>query len=295
MLDQARKVTALLRRPPAGRIGERICFIHVPKCGGTSFGQALANEYGLLGRLGERMVTIEPVASKRAAKVAGVPLTRYREELLLYHMAHPRTRYLAGHVEYSPRGHDAFGEWRFITLLRDPVAKWFSQYFYNRYKAVDHSRVELELEPFLATEAARDYGSDFVRFFARDKEADPSSDAAVRDAVAQLERFDVVGVLEELPSFLEAFRERFGVRLRMPHENSNPVADPHRRVPDELRREVERLCAPNRAVYERVRATLAPPHRSAAPVDTPPRNSYDAPMTARASITRALRLRGPSR
>lgn len=285
MLTKVRTLAGLLVRPPGGRVGERICFIHVPKCGGTSFGEALAREYGLVARLGGRLATVDPVVSKRAAAVAGQPLSRYREALLLYHLGHPRTRFVAGHVEYSPRGHDAFPDWRYVTLLRDPVAKWFSQYFYNRYKESDHSRVELELEDFLATPAARDYGSDYVRFFARAKDADLRSEAAIADALAGLERFAVVGVLEELERFLADFEAAFGVRPRVPHRNASPAPRARREVPAEVRRAVERLCAPNRAVYRAVRARLglepgpavaavdgvgtASPRTAALPVDTP--------------------------
>ena len=237
-----------LRTLARGSLRERIFFVHVPKCGGVSISNAIARKYGLGARLGRSAFNVDPAASSSAAEECGVDLQQFRRYLVRYAGSREGVRYVSGHVEY---GVDALptGEWRLVTVLRDPVEKWFSQYFYNRYKESQHSRLEVELEEFIESPLARAYGNDYLRYLGTwECRAAPS----VANAVENLHRFELVGVLERLDSFVSRFEERFGVRLQVTRRNGNPVPAHVRaaRIDEGLRRRVAELCAPNRAVYE---------------------------------------------
>lgn len=242
--------SAVLGLLDRGRLEEKIFFVHIPKCGGVSISNAIARQYGLGARLGRNAFNVDPAASSRAAREFGSDTQEFRRYITRYAASLQEVRYLSGHVQF---GVDALPEeWHLVTVLRDPVEKWFSQYFYNRYKASQHSRVEQDLEEFVTTPAAREYGEDYLRYLGswRCREA-----LSVEHAAANLKRFSVVGVLEELDSFAAAFRRRFGVSLRIPRRNSNPVPRRAREemVAEGVRRKVEELCRPNRAVYEEAR------------------------------------------
>lgn len=81
---------------------------------------------------------------------------------------------------------------------------------------------------------------------------DSRSHAAVDEAIANLGRFSVVGVLEELERFGDRYAARFGVRPSFGQLNTGEV---RRRapIPDGIRRRVVELCEPSRRLYEAAR------------------------------------------
>lgn len=260
MLQPAKTALELLRSLPEGRLKDKIFFVHLPKCGGTSIARAIRNAYGFSGRLSERSFAISPRSTHRAAELTGIPAHRYRELMLLYAMGHPRYQFVEGHVQYSPTAFAAFGDWNLVIVFREPVSKWISEYFYNRYKESEHARTDEDLIPFLDTESASAYGNDYVRYLSSDKErSEWGSAEAIDDAIENLGNFEVIGVLEEMQRFVADFRGRFGVKLRIEVHNSSPVSRQSRdsQVTPEIRQRIEDLCRPNLAVYRHVRERLA--------------------------------------
>lgn len=231
-----------------GALQEKIFFVHVPKCGGVSVSNAIARKYGLGARLGRSAFNVDPAASSVAARGCGVELQQFRRYITRYAGARANIKYVSGHVQYGVDLLPA-GEWGLVTVLRDPVEKWFSQYFYNRYKVSSHSRVEEDLEAFISTPAAREYGDDYLRYLGSWKCRDAPS---VDDAITNLRRFSVVGILEDLERFATDFQRRFGVTLRIQRRNKSPAPAKVRgaEIDDRLWRQVERLCEPNQAVYD---------------------------------------------
>lgn len=247
-----------LARAGAGRhVKERILFVHVPKCGGEAIHAAIRNAYGpvAVAQRG-RMVRINPGASERAARALGRPVGAFREELLAYHMENPATRYLAGHVTVSDQLLDAVGDgWSLVTVLRQPVSKWLSAYFYDRYKSHEHRRHDLSLAEFVESDRGRQLGSEYVWRFAPQYRGDASrSEEAIAAATTKLSRFAVVGILERLDLFSASFEQTFGAPLRIGHSNQSPASRDRRdaEVTPELMARVRALCEPNIRVYDEV-------------------------------------------
>ncbi|MEM8598296.1 MAG: hypothetical protein AAGF99_00105 [Bacteroidota bacterium] len=238
--------------PPAPE--EKIFFLHVPKCGGSSVDTALQQAY----RAARAPIAhLDAKASVRAAEAMGDDVETYRERLLVYYMAGQFTRYISGHFNHSPAAWDAFGDaWQYVSILREPVARWISNYFYNKYKAKDHYRIEAPLEEFIETDRAVAYGRSYVMNLAGGIPlAEAATDAAVEQAIANVERFAVVGVLEDLDTFAADCRARFGLPVEIAHRNKNPRGAGQQReeLSPEVMARVEALCAPNRRVYDAVR------------------------------------------
>jgi hypothetical protein len=220
-----------------------ICFVHMPKCGGESVHDALRPRFVAYYQPTYRL-NIGHVA--RAADLAGRDMIDLCRDLLLFQLASQKKGYIGGHYAFSATAWREFHEsWKFITVLRDPVKRWFSHYFYNRYKT--HSeldRITEELEEFVETERAVIYGRMYVRHL--------SESGEVEEALANLDRFDLVGILERLPDFAEQFQRMFGTPLSLGHRNENPLGAERQRemITPAVRARVEELCEPDMRVYE---------------------------------------------
>lgn len=256
--NRLRILRDLLEHSLRGPLSQRIAFLHVPKCGGVSVRAAVRRAYGLQGRSKGVVQTIDPSTSSRLAAAAGVPTALMRKYLVANAML-GSARHIGGHVQYDAALDAAVGrEWSYVTVLRDPVRKWYSQYFYNRFKDAEHGKVTEDLEAFLESPAARMYGHDYAFYLGpgRPETGEPLDVAAT---IANLDRFEVIGLLEELPRFVHDFERAFGPRLRILHQNRTPAPASARKLAEDpdLRAKVEALCSVNLEVYEAVRQRAA--------------------------------------
>lgn len=183
-----------------------------------------------------------------AAREAGRSLMDYRREQLPLLLSREGCRYVAGHFPYSRAAHRDFSsDWRFITILREPVDRWLSQYFYNRYKNAESFRTDLDLATYVArarrSTAFSSKLTDISRYqFWRDP---------VRSAIDTLEKLDAVGCLERVDEFKEDLGELVGAEIQIGHERPNPCPVEERRkiVTPEIRRRVEELCVDDTKIY----------------------------------------------
>ena len=239
---------------------QRVVFHHVPKCGGTSVGRALRKRYLL------SQATVSPESSFKAMEAftgSGdreallIDVLDFREQMLLYHLFED-VHCISAHVRFSAPAHERFrSTYKFITILRDPVSRFLSNYTWSYGKSDAHARIEEPFREFLSTERAKRLGATYVEFFCGlPKSADIRSGEAIDAAVSNLAKFDIVGRLDDLPTFEASIAQTLGVRLKIGHENkaarrsaaAEAMEDP------QLKAEVMALCAPDIAVWERYSA-----------------------------------------
>lgn len=250
---------------PGSAPRHRSLFFHMPKCGGTSLSEAM---YATVP-FNERIGVLDAVATRRAAAMMnfdrddawvchedlehGQMTFDLREGLMLQHMAWD-TMLIHGHVLWSERAQRHFGEvYKYVTLLRDPVARTVSNFRMTRRSGV----VTEDLDAYLEGPVARRHARVYLRYLAgRNDIAEDEVPEALELAKERLSRFALIGFLDETPEFILKYRALFGVQLRMSQLNAAPDSQPgHSEA--QMRRLTE-LCAPDIALYDHARTLVRP-------------------------------------
>lgn len=199
---------------------------------------------------------IDLYASQKTSRIFSQNRMKVREYILSYMLSIQQCYFGTGHVCCRPKLVDAFeNKWDFVTLLRNPIDRWISEYVYNTYKNNDWEKNSLPIDDFLLTKKARDTGISFIRYFSS-MPSDYVGDCNdfVDEAVGNLERFSVVGIVENLDNWCISFEERFNKTISIPLGNISPNvhAKNEIRSNDLIMQKIEMLCEPDIRVYQRI-------------------------------------------
>lgn len=254
LVQRSRVLCSADAPPPA----KRIAFFHPAKCGGTSVRNLLGTVFGGPGR-------VDPGCADRAARIVGIAEMELREGILAYFVQRHDVPFIGGHFCYSRRvfaGRE--DEFDFITILRNPLERFLSHYYFARFKPKperfppNHS----ELSDYLSTNRARVWATTYTRIFVGEIEAVKALHArgtcddmrkAVADAIDNLGRFTIVGTLEHLKDFEAAIQKRYGIKSSIGQYRKTPrpgylkFADQPREVQERLLE----LCEADMLIYER--------------------------------------------
>jgi hypothetical protein len=187
---------------------------------------------------------------------------RIPEYLLLYFMSKPGVKYISGHIPFSEIAHRRFGNrFAFVTILRDPVERWISEYSFNRFKNSTHQKhtANMDIDAYLESARGKAQGGQYVLFLGgRINGGDYSSKGALKRAVENLQKFAVIGCVEDLEGFAWRFYERFGVKLEIGTRNVNPgPADwKTQTITANVRRQIENICERDSEIYHCLQQSL---------------------------------------
>jgi hypothetical protein len=141
--------------------------------------------------------------------------------------------------------------------MRDPVKRWISSYFFNRYKSDDHMKVKDEIEVYLESHFGISQGYELVKFLGgANKAGDYTSMDAIERAKKNLNQFKVIGFLENLDEFAQKFEDQFQVKLQIAKKNKSPASKEHQKaaITPELEEKITEVCKPDIEVYKYARS-----------------------------------------
>jgi hypothetical protein len=142
------------------------------------------------------------------------------------------------------------GKWHFLTVLRHPVDRWFSNYFFNRYKRSSHFATTAQLTDYALSSPGRASARTYVRLFGGWKAGADSAECIER-AKRTLDHFDIVGTVEHTALLRKRLQESLDISSSLDSRNLNPIAakDQRERITAEVQERVTRECADDMVVY----------------------------------------------
>lgn len=222
-----------------------IVYIHVPKCGGSSFGAALRLRYAL------SQATIPLGLGDPTLPEMARTLSDYsNRDLVLQHLLQRKIRCIAGHVRYDAGLH-ALSGYHFVTLLRDPAQRFVSHYRYLQRRHPDPARADT-LDAFVESPEARHIAAQYLFYFARESlDSCRNLGSALVRARRNLSRFALIGDLSDPAGFARGLRHLTGLPLPVLHRNRAPTRP---ELPTALWRRIDKLTAADRAIYDAARS-----------------------------------------
>lgn len=232
-----------------------VFFLHVTKCGGTSLRAAIKGALVQQGAVPASLYELNAPHSAELAKRADIDGFILRDLLLASTLEQRDIRLVTGHFRYTEQYHrESLQNCLSVTVLRDPVDRFVSLYYYNHFKDSDYGKEHLSLEEYIAKPRARRCAEDYVRLLRGTGVAhrEFATENDISSAIKNLKRFDVVGCLERLPQFTQALAAKSGLELQIETLNKSPAprSQRHAELPAALRKEIETLCRPSIEVYE---------------------------------------------
>lgn len=255
-----------------GSLKQKIFYLHIHKCGGISIQQAIKACYHTLDLTKDRQLfhllnakasfnAVQKTVDQTASPVDLIFNTsddylelKFRENLLLYYMSQEHINYISGHFTFSMSAYKYFSnEYAFVTVLREPVERWISLYFWRRYNKQGHRNIDTDITTHLRSELAKKQGCRYIKFLGGiNEQGDYTSRQAIDKAKENLHKFSVVGCLEYQGDFVKQFEEQFGRKLRIKRLNKSPSSEAHRKslITEDIKEEVRQICKPDIELYE---------------------------------------------
>jgi len=253
--EKFQKLYLAIRNRLRERVKEtpRIFFCHVPKCAGSAASKAIyRNIY--MGTANSSDFVINLQASRFSSQVCKKDMMEVREVILSYYLCLPYYRFGGGHCYCRPHLVQKHKDkWKFVTLLRDPVSRWISEYVYNTYKNASWNKNELTLEEYMTSEEGKNTGISYLRYFSSiPKNYNGDVDQFVNEAIANLEQFSVIGVVENLDQWCQMFKDTFMIDLNIPKTNATPNKEVAAKIRsnENLVKQIKELCEPDIRIYQ---------------------------------------------
>lgn len=229
-----------------------IFFMRIPKAGSTSVNSAIKQHYP------GNSYEIDSLRSLEATKAL-----HYREDtdfnkclylrgsLVAYAMAKDE-RYITGHVPYvEPLAKAQKSKYKYVALLRDPIKRFISKYFFNFQKADKHCDIDVSLSEYLDSEKGIQSGCEYVKYFTGALDVNVhQSKHLLETAKTNLSNFNVVGALEDLNRFKSDFYAETGINLKIPYKNKGKASKSESELTKAILEKIKHVCEPDLILYD---------------------------------------------
>lgn len=228
----------------------KILFDHLPKCGGSSLNVYLDAHYPK--RKTFSINGFNPTASVDDFKNLS-QRKRHGYDLVKGHLAHMLLNYI--HPECLK-----------VTVFREPVDRIISHYYYAKrtpahylYSKIHSSEMSLEdyATSGLSGELRNWYTTYFSGLTANDAEGTPE-EAITKAVDAVLNRYDIIGFLDDFYSFVETLRSQAGLRYEYQNKKNNVTQDRPRRndIAQSVIIKIEKVNHLDIALYKKIKDAI---------------------------------------
>ena len=228
-----------------------LVYIHVPKCGGTSFGSALRLRYFYSQAtiaLGDSRA-VQNALAPGACGVARIKAEYDVRDVMLAQLMAQKYRCISVHARYHPGLHERYRTTsKFVTLLRHPVERFLSHYHYlqRHHPSTDRAAT---LDAFLDSQDAARLGAQYLFYFGRVLPFETNDvGQAVETAKTALGQFSLIGDLSRVRSFQKALNAMTGIPIPALRRNKAPV--PRHPLDKDLLCKLTAICDPDIAIYD---------------------------------------------
>ncbi len=239
------------------------CFYHIPKCGGTSLSEALHAVVPFNQHIGQAPANTTRRAaaiyhSGRDDEIAfaddgehGASVYALREQMLLAFMAHDDAL-VHGHVLFSRKADRHFGDrYQYVTMLRDPMDRVISNY----RGATRDGNTSLSFDAYLDSYLGRSHATHNLRYFSGRAHVAPDEEtAALVEAKSIIDKFAIIGFVNEMDTFVEEFERLFGARLAIGRYNVGKNTRPD--IAPEIWSKLEASCAADIELHNYARRVM---------------------------------------
>lgn len=234
--------------PFKGESDRKLIFIHIPKTGGQTMSRFLNNQY-------QSKIQVNAQKSKKIGDLFDMEMQIVRKIIFMDYLQNG-FNFISGHIALFPEFWEMKEKFNYsaITMLRDPVDRYFSHYFYNYYKSGDHFKIYEGFDQYLNSEQGQGIGSIMTLFLCGIPMNAPIEEK-VDSAKRNLERFDHIGILEKIDEFTEdisPFIYQQNKPLSFFHSNKNPADQElymKTKNNPEYRAKIEQICQADVELY----------------------------------------------